>query len=246
MYRNHDCLHNTYTCIRFNNVNISLIANVMCIYRVYQRTRRLLDSLELFARRIQLNATNSSQTKFDQDLIKIQLEEMPLSEFSGHAFTPDLGDMAEFFKNDTNENPLMGVTISLPEALASYIQQSRNSSSTGSGSPPPAESLRVINFVLLRDTFFVSNEVEDDFGGRQLGNVFIAASLSFPEQVRDLMEPVVIKFTQTEVSCTIWFDRWILSLLILFPALNFVMIIVTILYYGLVYVQLHCVVAFFL
>ena len=125
---------------------------------------------------------------------------MPLSEFSGSTFTPDLEDMAKVFQNNTIENPLMGVTISLPEALASYIQQFRNSSA---GSPPPDEALRVINFVLLRDTFFVSNEVEEDFGEQQLGNVFIAASLSFPEQIRDLMDPVVIDFIQTEVSCTL-------------------------------------------
>lgn len=121
---------------------------------------------------------------------------MRLSDFSGHTFTQNLVGMTEVFQNSISDSPLMGASISLPTSVSTHVRQLTNSTAIDISMSP--DDLRVINFLLLQNSLFVS-EVEEDFGDQTLGNVFIAASLSFPEKIMDLMDPVKIDFILTEV-----------------------------------------------
>lgn len=125
---------------------------------------------------------------------------MRLSDFSGHTFTQNLVGMTEVFQNSISDSPLMGASISLPTSVSTHVRQLTNSTAIDISMSP--DDLRVINFLLLQNSLFVS-EVEEDFGDQTLGNVFIAASLSFPEKIMDLMDPVKIDFILTEVRSRI-------------------------------------------
>ena len=148
----------------------------------------------MFSNKIQLEADAST---FTEEGLHLLIREMRASDYSGYLYMSDLSDATEVsFKEDPQAKPLMEASIELPETILDQLSL---------GGSNDRSLLRVTSFTLTENTLFVFNENSTvgkalSDGDVMLGNIFIAASLSTPEEVQNLNEPVVIRYIQTEVK----------------------------------------------
>lgn len=166
----------------------------------FQTASKILDTLNIFGRRLTFKNTSSPNTTLQENNIQLQVADIDSG--TRHDFMPNLANALVDIQANAPDMPLQGATIMLPIDLLTQLSSSQE-----------AESLQVLNILWQTDAFFVMDNTTElgDEADVMVGNLIVTANIfdrgntSQKVTVTNLTESqsVVIKFNLTEVhrSC---------------------------------------------
>ena len=202
----HCVVTNFVMCFQFQSNFTRSFSNLLNIGRavvresqeLFQTASNILDTLNVFGRRLRFENASSTNITLQEPNFQVQVQDVRPE--MQHTYSPDLassGSLADI-QDSPMDTPLEGATTSLTSELLHLL-----------GSTHSTDTLRILNVLLQSDAFFVTAQPKEELG-LVVGNLIIAASIFNRDSsiikrqslmVEDLAESqsVTIKFNFTKV-----------------------------------------------